>query len=266
MKNTLIEQNTKSNNMKNLKKNLKIIDVLKSIDDTNSKRVLNKIDKKQKFFSEIFPSKNKDSQSIKMNRVNLNAKITNINKETISNNLNNTLINKNKETNINPKRFIKSQIFLESFKNLQLKNKLKSSLPLSQVNNIQLNSNTLEKFSLDTGNVVSSTKSNSFASSYSNSNTLSNSLKYINLKAQISNNTESTMSNSSFTHSKDLKTKYRNFNLDKVKTSSACNVEISLNTNKMRNKKFVSSNGNESKKNIMLEKRKLSVNKSLIKK
>ena len=266
-KNTLVDTNNKDRVIKNLKNHLMITDQ-KSVDDKNNKNTINQNANKVKYYSEVFPfkSKNKNLQSVK--RLNINITKTNFNKETISHNLKNTLINKKKVMSTFTKKNIKSKLFMESFKNSESKNQLKSIQPISQLNNIHVISNSDEKFSIDTGNVINSTKSNSFASSFSNSNTLSNSLKHINLKAQFSSiNTESTLSNSSFIQTKDLKTKFRNINLDKVITSSACNVEICLNTHSNRNKKFVSSlHSQEAKKTNIIDNRMKSVNKVLIKK
>ena len=319
IKNTMTVDNTsmKASFIKNLKNQLKNLETINnSIDKTNKQKTAKKPEKKLKYFSEIFNDKlkSKNSLSIKTNPVAYaTSKPSKVDSSTISmtsSTINSRGHNKyktkaNTNTNItsittnplssshsnpasNPARFVKSQIFIENFKNLQNSNNphnflqmekrpQKSSHAVSQIslnthyNNTNANSTSFEKFSIDQGNNLNSTKSNSFVSSFSNNNTFSNSLKHLNLKSHFSSNNtvESTLSNNSFIQTKDLKTKFSSINLEKGKAASTCNVVISLHTNKMRNKKFVSSFiGNESlvKKSSVVEGKNLCINKFGIKK
>lgn len=307
-KNTVETSYSKGSFIKNLKNQLKNIEFLKSVDNGNSqlKKTVKKNEKKMKYFSEVCQDKlkGKYSLSIKTNNLHTNNPITTVKsnkpsflskdfstiapynpllQSTITTTSQNSISKSNfisgsrnsasKDKRIstsNAKRFVKSQIFIENFKNLNDKSFLKGSS--KKTNQISLcsgnfNSNSLEKFSYETASnqVVNSTKSNSFASSFSNNITFSNSLKHLNLKAQFSstNTAESTLSNSSFIQTKDLKTKFSGNNLaEKAKASSTCNVVISLNTNKVRSKKLVSSCvGIENKKVLLVEGKNRYINK-----
>ena len=257
IKDVLINGKTKpkdSNNkgilIRKLENHNKNVDVLRLIEKTNNKTMVSRTEKKPKDFKEILKENfDKNSLSIKQTRININTQKTVSTKDKSTNYLNNTSF-KNKISFFNTKLYVKSQ----NFKPSQFKNKGSTGKVLIQYPNC-FNKHTN---SLETGKVICSTKSNSFASSYSNSNTLSNSLKQINLKYQISSsNTESSVSNNSFSNSKEPKFGYGN--LDKIKNSTTCNVEISLNTNKF--KKAVLSSSEHKEKKKIIDKRIKTINK-----
>jgi hypothetical protein len=273
-KNVMINNPIKDTNcyIRNLKNQLISIDLIKSIDDSNKKKINKKPEKKLKFFSEVFQEKfaNKNSLSIKSNPTSYVVGKTNATSKDIENNSYSKKTNiKEKVLAVNPKRYIKSYIFLENFKNYGEKINGKSITKASSQYGIinKFNSNSVDKFSMDTATILNSTKSNSFASSFSNSNTISNSLKHLNLKSHFSSNNtvESTLSNNSFIQTKDLKPKFNIINLEKTKTVSTCNVVISLNTNKTKNKTLSSVLGTENKK-IIIEGKNQGISKNFKKK
>jgi hypothetical protein len=159
---------------------------------------------------------------------------------------------------------------MENFKNYKEKSSGKSITKdiVHGGKSSKYNSNSVEKFNIDTATVLNSTKSNSFASSFSNNNTFSNSLKHLNLISQFSSNNtvETTMSNNSFIQTKDLKPKFSIINLDKTKTASTCSVVISLNSNKAKNKKIVSSFLGHEPKKFAVEGKNQNINKKVKKK
>lgn len=274
-KNVMVNNPVKDSNcyIRNLKNQLISIDLIKSIDDSNKKKIIKKPQKKLKFFSEVFQEKfnNKNSLSIKTNPTSFVVGKPNIsNKESEFNSSCKKTSTKEKLSLVNPKRFIKSYIFLENFKNYGEKVNGKSiTKAISQVGiSNKFNSNSVDKFSMDTATLLNSTKSNSFASSFSNSNTISNSLKHLNLKSHFSSNNtvESTLSNNSFIQTKDLKPKFNIINLDKTKPASTCNVVISLNTNKAKNKTLSSFIGGSENKKSIVEGKNQGISKNLKKK
>jgi len=202
---------------------------MKTEESKIDKPVSKKHEKKLKYFSEIFQEKSKLKPElvIKTGKMSFTKNpIGGSNSNPVNMNTATSSVNKSKIVN-NPKRFVKSQMFIESFKNLK-KISTKSTVPSYLTNNSH-------SASIDGFNLISSTKSNSIASSLSNSNAFSNSLKHMNLKSQYStNNTD--ISNSSFSQ-KDLKAKYNSINLSNKQKIPTCNVVISLNTHKNRNKK-----------------------------
>ena len=270
MKNSVVDPtfNYRGSFNKNLKNSVKSTNNNESLKtEENKVAISKKHEKKLKYFSEIFQEKNK----VKRDLVIATGKTSfikhpmktelNSNNATIShNNTGTNSANKTKIVN-NPKRFIKSQVFIENFKNLKKKTSTKSTVPIYLCNTNNSNST-----SIDNCNLVSSTKSNSIGSSFSNSNAFSNSLKNMNFKSQFStNNTDA--SNNSF-NQKDLKAKYSSINLNNKQKISTCNVVISLNTHKHRNKKVVSSfiNNSDVSKSITTETSKKKMNNGNINK
>jgi len=275
-KNVLHNNPLKDSNtyLRSLKNQLKSIDLIKSIDDSSNKKVMKKPQKQLKYLSEVFQEKHtdKNSSSIKTNPIILTTvkPLILTKKVETSNNNRKKANDQPKVSNVNSKRFIKSHIFLENFKNYREKVSGKSiTKAVSQVGiNCKINSNSVDKFSIDPAIALNSTKSNSFASYASNNNnTFSNSLKYLNLKSQLStNNTiESSLSNNSFLQTKDLKTKFSGIHIDKAKTASTCSVVISLNTNKNKNKTNISTLLGPEKKSVV-EGKNSGINKNVKKK
>jgi len=275
-KNNILNNPLKESNgyIRNLKNQLISIDLIKTIDASNKKKINKKPQKKLKFFSEVFQEHEKytkkNSLSIKTNMTSLAVgKPNTSNKDLEINSSYKKTCLKEKVSAVNPKRLIKSYIFLENFKNYGEKVNGKSiTKAISQVGiNNKLNSNSVDKFSMDTATLLNSTKSNSFASSFSNSNTISNSLKHLNLKSHFSSNNtvESTLSSNSYIQTRDLKSKFNIINLENSKKASTCNVVISLNTNKVKNITLSSVLGPDNKKSIV-EGRNQGISKNLKKK
>ena len=239
---TIIESSIKGSFIKNIK--------------TQNNNTIKKKERKIKpnYFSDIFQEKLKIKNKLSIKTSSLALKNPVSSKESTYS-IPNSNIDK---VIIDPKKFIKSQI-LKNFKNFKPKNLTNSGDLISHIKNT--NSSSIEIFSIDTLNNVNSTKSNSFASSFSRSNTaFSNSLKNHHFKSNFSsNNTEISLS-SSLKQIKDIP-KFSRVKIEEKKTNAlTCNVVISLNP--VKNKKFVSSFiENDCKKKFIIKKVNTKLNK-----